>query len=53
MRIGQGHLAAKKWYPGLSAAKALGPDAITAVIIEDADRHDHLAKGRHEVDPSL
>ena len=48
MRIGQGHLAAKKWYRGLSEAGALGPGVITAAIIEDADRHDHLAKGLYE-----
>ena len=48
MRIGQGHLAAKKWYRGLSEAEALGQDAITAAIIDDADLHDHLAKGLYE-----
>ena len=53
MRIGQGHLAAKKWRRGLSEADALGPDAITAAIIEDADLHDHVAKGLYEAKPSL
>ncbi len=48
MRIGQGHLAANKWHRGLSEADALGPDAITAAIIEDADLHDHLAKALYE-----
>ena len=52
MRIGQGHLAAKKWYRGLSEAEALGPGVITAAIIEDADLHDHLAKGLYEANPS-
>ena len=53
MRIGQGHLAAKKWRRGLSEADALGPDAITAAIIEDADLHDHVAKGLYEAKLSL
>ena len=48
MRIGQGHVAAKKWHRGLSEAEALGRDAITAAIIDDADLHDHLAKGLYE-----
>jgi hypothetical protein len=48
MRIGQGDLAAKKWHRGLSEAEALGEDAITAAIIDDADLHDHLAKGLFE-----
>jgi len=53
MRIGQGHLAAKKWHRGLSEAEALGQDAITAAIIDDADLHDHLAKGLYEANLSL
>ena len=53
MRIGQGHLAAKKWHHGLSEAETLGQDAITAAIIDDADLHDHLAKGLYEADLSL
>jgi len=48
MRIGQGDLAAKKWHRGLSEAEALGEDAITAAIIDDADLHDHIAKGLYE-----
>lgn len=48
MRIGQGHLAAKKWHRGLSEAEALGENAITAVIIDDADLHDHITKGLYE-----
>ena len=48
MRIGQGHLAAKKWHRGLSEAEALGQDAITAAIINDADLHDHVSKGLYE-----
>lgn len=48
MRIGQGHLAAKKWHRGLSEGEALGDETITAAIIEDPDLHDHLAKGLYE-----
>ena len=48
MRIGQGDLAAKKWHRGLSDAEWFGDDAITAAIIDDADLHDHLAKGLYE-----
>ena len=47
-RVGQGHLAAKQWHRGLSEAEALGEDTVTAAIIEDADLHDHLAKGLYE-----
>jgi uncharacterized protein DUF3775 len=53
MRIGQGHLAAKKWHRGLSEAEALGQDAITAAIMDDANLHDHLAKGLYEANLSL
>jgi hypothetical protein len=48
MRIGQGHLGAKKWHRGLSEAEVLGSDTITAAILEDADLHDHLTKGLYE-----
>jgi len=48
MRVGQGHLAADKWHRGLSEAETLGDSAITAAIIDDADLHDHLAKGLYE-----
>jgi len=48
MRIGQGHLAADKWHRGLSEAETLGDGAITAAIVDDADLHDHLAKGLYE-----
>jgi len=48
MRIGQGHLAAKTWHRGLSEAGALGDSAITAVIADDADLHDHITKGLYE-----
>lgn len=48
MRIGQGDLAAKKWRRGLSEAKLLGEEAITAAIIDDADLHDHITKGLYE-----
>lgn len=48
MRIGQGHLAAKKWHHGLSEAEMLGDNAITAAIIDDPDLHDHVRKGLYE-----
>jgi hypothetical protein len=48
MRIGQGHLAAKKWHRGLSEAEVLGEVAVTAAIMDDADLHDHLTKGLYE-----
>jgi hypothetical protein len=48
MRIGQGHLAAKKWHRGLSDAEILGDATVTAAIIGDADLHDHLTKGLYE-----
>ncbi|QWG12076.1 DUF3775 domain-containing protein [Bradyrhizobium sediminis] len=48
MRIGQGHLAAKKWHQGLAEAEMLGDDAITAAIVDDPDLHDHVAKGLYE-----
>jgi hypothetical protein len=48
MRIGQGDLAAKKWYRGLAEADLLGDKAVTAAIIEDPDLHDHIRKGLYE-----
>ncbi len=48
MRIGQGHLAAKKWHRGLSDAETLGDNTVTAAIIDDPDLHDHLTKGLYE-----
>jgi len=48
MRVGQGHLATKQWHRGLYEAEALGENTVTAAIIEDADLHDHLAKGLYE-----
>jgi Protein of unknown function (DUF3775) len=48
MRIGQGDLAAKKWYRGLSEAELLGEDTTTAAILEDPDLHDHIAKALYE-----
>ena len=49
MRIGQGHLAAKKWDHGLSEAEMLGDNATKAAIIDDPDLHDHVSKGLYEV----
>ena len=48
MRVGQGHLAVKKWHRGLTEAEALGEAAVTAAIIDDADLHDHLTKALYE-----
>jgi len=48
MRIGQGHLAAKKWHRGITEADLLGGDTIDAALLEDADLHDHLLKGLYE-----
>jgi hypothetical protein len=48
MRIGQGHLAAKKWHHGLSEAELLGDNVITAAITDDPDLHDHVTKGLYE-----
>jgi hypothetical protein len=53
MRIGQGHLAAKKWHRGLSEAEALGQDVITAALMGDVDLHEHLAKGLYEAKLSV
>ncbi len=49
MRVGQGQLGAKKWHRGLSEAAALGENTVTATMLEDADLHDHLAKGLYEL----
>jgi hypothetical protein len=48
MRIGQGHLATKKWHRGLTEAERLGDETVIAAIMEDPDLHDHLAKGLYE-----
>lgn len=48
VRVGQGHVAARKWYRGLSEAETLGEDMITVTILEDSDLHDHIAKGLYE-----
>lgn len=48
MRMGQGDLAAKKWRHGLSEAAALGDDTVIAAVVENADLHEHLAKGLYE-----
>lgn len=48
MRIGQGHLAKRRWHRGLTEAETLGDETVTAAIIEDADLHDHIAKGLYE-----
>jgi hypothetical protein len=50
MRIGQGHLAAKKLRRGVSEAMMLGDNTITAAIIEDPDLHDHITKGLYEAE---
>lgn len=50
MRIGQGHLAAKKWHRGITEASLLGIDTISAALLEDVDLHDHLLKGLYEAD---
>jgi len=48
MRIGQGQLAAKWWHRGVSDAELLGDETVTAALMEDADLHDHIAKGLYE-----
>ncbi len=50
MRIGQGHLAAKKWHRGVTEANLLGIETISAALLEDVDLHDHLLKGLYESD---
>jgi len=52
VRIGQGHLAANKWYRGISEAEALGDETATAAILDDADLHEHIAKGLYEAERS-
>ncbi|NGO56178.1 DUF3775 domain-containing protein [Allomesorhizobium camelthorni] len=53
VRVGQGHVAARKWYRGLSEAGTLGEDMITAAILEDPDLHDHITKGLYETKLAL
>ncbi len=48
MRMGQGHLAPKKWHRGITEADLLGTDIISAALLEDVDLHDHLLKGLYE-----
>lgn len=48
MRIGQGQLAARQWHRGLVEAATIGDETVTALLIEDADLHDHLVKGLYE-----
>jgi len=48
MRIGQGHLAVKKWHRGVSEAETLGDSASTAAIIDDPDLHDHVTKALYQ-----
>jgi hypothetical protein len=50
MRIGQGHLAAKKWHGGLTEAEGLGDDTVTGAIVEDPNLHDHITKGLYEAE---
>ena len=50
MRIGQGHLAAKKWHRGITEAQLLGDEAVAATIAEDSDLHDHISKGLYEAE---
>jgi hypothetical protein len=50
MRIGQGHLAAKKWHRGLVEAQSLGDATVTAALIEDPDLHDHVLKALYQTD---
>ena len=52
MRVGQGHLSAKKWHRGITEAEALGDTTITAAIIDDPDLHDHITKGLYEAERS-
>ncbi|MFZ3179236.1 MAG: DUF3775 domain-containing protein [Methylocystis silviterrae] len=48
MRMGQGHLGAKDLGRGTSEAHRIGDETISAVLIEDADLHDHITKGLYE-----
>ena len=52
MRVGQGDLAAKKWYRGILDAESLGDETVTASLLEDPDLHDHLLKGLYEAKSS-
>jgi hypothetical protein len=52
MRMGQGDLGINDWERGLSEARLLGEEPVTATIVEDVDLHDHLTKGLYEVTPS-
>lgn len=49
MRMGQGHLAAKKWHRGIAEANLLGTETISATLLEDVDLHDHLLKGLYKI----
>ena len=53
MRIGQGHLAAKKWHRGLSEAEMLGEETISATIMDDPDLHTHVTKGLYQAGLSV
>ena len=48
MRVGQGDLAAQQFHRGISEAETLGDETITALLMEDADLHDHLMKGLYD-----
>lgn len=49
MRLGQGHLAARKWRRGLAEAVSAGDQTIAGVVMDDPDLHDHLLKGLYEL----
>ena len=53
MRIGQGQLAAKKWYRGLFEAEVLGDSTVTSALMEDPDLHDHITKSLYEAKLSV
>jgi hypothetical protein len=48
MRIGQGDLAVQSFYRGLNEAASLQDEALTALLVEDPDLHDHLMKSLYE-----
>ena len=48
MRVGQGDLAAQEFHQGISEAETLGDETVTALLMEDADLHDHLMKGLYD-----
>ncbi len=50
MRIGQGHLAAKKCNRGISDANVSDEAAIIGALMDDFDLHDHLEKGLYELE---